>query len=36
MRLKNQNKQASHILLKDYTDEDIEELEDQLVETYVS
>ena len=36
MRLKNQNKEANHVLQKDYIDDDIEEYEEQLSETYVS
>ncbi|CAG9812369.1 unnamed protein product [Chironomus riparius] len=34
MRLKNQNKEANHVLQKDYIDDDIEEYEEQLSETY--
>lgn len=36
MRLRNQNKDANHVLQKDYRDDDIEEYEEQLSDTYVS
>ena len=36
MRLRNQNKEANHVLQRDYIDDDIEEYQEQLLETYVS
>lgn len=36
VRLRNQNKNADHVLQKDYKDDDIEEYEEHLVECFVS